>query len=298
MKRYVYLFVFSAFLMGCASKNPAPANGLNAANSQPKTAIEKIKNNEPVFSIAVTEIAVRDKILLAEPLTNSEKQEGVENLPPNEYPADQIVNVAVNSDNAEKSIVLENVKKTEVRTITYQDLQGAAASIRANLVKNGYLIQPSKFSSNVSGSGNHLSVIAEQIKAGEYAGAKYVLFGILTEISEVSNLEKIVGTNRKMDTKGIELVVDFSLFDVESQKVIAAFSAFGNGLDRKILDADSTHEMSRARLIHKAYDSLSENVYDNFIEQGFLSPKSYKSTSDGIPKGKLDEDSSSLIIYK
>jgi hypothetical protein len=298
MRRYFYLFVISAILIGCASKNSAPTDGLNGANIKSKTAIEKLKNNEPVFAIAVTEIAVRDKIILAEPLGNYEKQGSPENLPIKEYPDEKIDNGSASSENAEKSTLLENVNKTEIKTIAYQDLQGAAASIRANLVKNGYLIQPSKFSSNVTGTGNHLSVIAEQIKAGEYIGAKYVLFGVLTEISEVTNQEKIIGTNRKMDTKGIELLVDFSLFDVESQKVIAAFSAFGKGLDRKILDADSTHEMPKARLIYKAYDSLSDNVYDNLIEQGFLSPKSSKSTSDVIPKGKLDEDSSTLIIYK
>jgi hypothetical protein len=79
---------------------------------------------------------------------------------------------------------------------------------------------------------------------------------------------------------------------------VASFSAFGRGLDRKILDNDSTHEATQASLMYRAHTSLADNVFDNLISQGFIPPNTTAKSNEGLVKRRLDEDSSSLKIYK
>ena len=301
MNKYFYFLAPIFFLVGCASKSPAPI--LDLANQKPtKTAIEKIKKNEVVFSIAVPEIAVKDKALIVDEIkpklpTSTKGEERV------------VLSLTLDGSNANPeittsslgggdNITLEKVESSPVKSISYQDLVGGSSAIRSHLTKNGFVIQPTKFVSNISGAGNYNAAILEQIKKDEFRGATYVLSGILVELSNLSNLEKIKGTVNKVSTKGIELTVEFNLYEVESQKIVASFSAYGEGLDRKILDVDSTHDATQAKLIHKAYASLADNVFENLIAQGFMPPKAVEKNAEGLVKRRLDEESSSLKIYK
>jgi hypothetical protein len=308
MNRYLYLFASTFLIFGCASKGSAPVIDLANQNSAPKTAIEKIKKNEVVFSIAVPEIAVRDKSLLI-------SEQNVKSLPkaqavaPNQSEERVVLKLTLDGSNSNPEITesslssidnrtLEKVETSQVKEVSYQDLVGGSTAIRSHLTKNGFVIQPSKFVSSVAGVGNYNSTIIEQIKKDEFRGATYVLSGILVEISNLSNLEKITGTTNKVSTKGLELTVEFNLYEVESQKIVASFSAFGRGLDRKILDSDSTHDATQANLMQRAHTSLADNVFENLISQGFIPPNTTVNSNEGLVKRRLDEDSSSLKIYK
>lgn len=301
MNKNFHFLVSLFFLAGCASKSPAPTQDLMNQKST-KTAIEKIKKNEVVFSIAVPEIAVKDKALIVDEvkpkLPTSTKDEERVVLKLTLDGSDATPEITTSSLGDSQNRILEKVETSPVKAVSYQDLVGGSSAIRSHLTKNGFVIQPTKFVSNISGTGNYNAVILEQIKKDEFRGATYVLSGILVEISNISNLEKITGTLNKVSTKGIELTVEFNLYEVESQKIVASFSAFGEGLDRKILDVDSTHNATQAKLIHRAHASLADNVFEHLISQGFIPLQAVDKKAGRLAKRRLDEESSSLKIYK
>ncbi len=77
--------------------------------------------------------------------------------------------------------------------------------------------------------------VIARIKKGEFNGADYVLFGVVSSIDFTDALHPIQGTSNATRQYGLQLLADFSLINTKTYEIKAAFSAQGEGNDTKIL---------------------------------------------------------------
>ena len=82
--------------------------------------------------------------------------------------------------------------------------------------------------------------IIARIRKGEFKGADYVLFGVVSSIDFSDALSPLQGTSSATRQYGLDLLADFSLINTRSYEVKAAFSAQGSGNDTKILSNRAT----------------------------------------------------------
>ncbi len=177
----------------------------------------------------------------------------------------------------------------------YGELRGLAGPIRALLIKSGYKVVPSKPASAVSEDNDQFLDVVKRIKEGEYGPADFVLYGVLTEISPVTGKEKIQGTDTHMLIKGLDITVDFSLIDTQSLQVVAAFSAHGSGSDNRLSTKESEYVASNAKILRQMAVSLAEDAAVHLADQKFIKGSAIVSQN---PKRRLDDDSTSLKVYK
>ena len=74
-----------------------------------------------------------------------------------------------------------------------------------------------------------------RIKKGEFNGADYVLFGVVSSIDFTDALHPIRGTSNATRQYGLQLLADFSLINTKTYEIKAAFSAQGEGNDTRSL---------------------------------------------------------------
>ena len=77
--------------------------------------------------------------------------------------------------------------------------------------------------------------VITRIKKGEFNGADYVLFGVVSSIEFTDALSPLQGTTSATRQYGLQLLADFSLINTKTYEIKAAFSAQGEGNDTKIL---------------------------------------------------------------
>lgn len=111
------------------------------------------------------------------------------------------------------------------------------------------------------------NVIA-RIKKGEFAGADYVLFGVVSSIDFTDALSPLQGTSSATRQYGLQLLADFSLINTRTYEIKAAFSAQGEGNDTKILsNRGDIAPPNRAKVISETSRSLAQSVYEQLAGQ-------------------------------
>lgn len=111
------------------------------------------------------------------------------------------------------------------------------------------------------------NVIA-RIKKGEFAGADYVLFGVVSSIDFTDALSPLQGTTSATRQYGLQLLADFSLINTRTYEIKAAFSAQGEGNDTKILsNRGDIAPPNRAKVISETSRSLAQSVYEQLAGQ-------------------------------
>ncbi len=111
------------------------------------------------------------------------------------------------------------------------------------------------------------NVIA-RIKKGEFAGADYVLFGVVSTIDFTDALSPLQGTTSATRQYGLQLLADFSLINTRTYEIKAAFSAQGEGNDTKILsNRGDIAPPNRAKVMSETSRSLAQSVYEQLAGQ-------------------------------
>lgn len=111
------------------------------------------------------------------------------------------------------------------------------------------------------------NVIA-RIKKGEFAGADYVLFGVVSTIDFTDALSPLQGTSSATRQYGLQLLADFSLINTRTYEIKAAFSAQGEGNDTKILsNRGDIAPPNRAKVMSETSRSLAQSVYEQLAGQ-------------------------------
>ena len=111
------------------------------------------------------------------------------------------------------------------------------------------------------------NVIA-RIKKGEFSGADYVLFGVVSSIDFTDALSPLQGTTSATRQYGLQLLTDFSLINTKTYEIKAAFSAQGEGNDTKILSVrGDIAPPNRAKVMRETSLSLAQDVYQQLATQ-------------------------------
>ena len=110
--------------------------------------------------------------------------------------------------------------------------------------------------------------IIARIRKGEFNGADYVLFGVVSSIDFSDGLSPLQGTSSATRQYGLDLLADFSLINTRSYEVKAAFSAQGSGNDTKILsNRGDIAPPNRAKVMRETSQSLAQSVFQQLSDQ-------------------------------
>lgn len=115
---------------------------------------------------------------------------------------------------------------------------------------------------------NQVANVVARIKKGEFAGADYVLFGVVSSINFTDALSPLQGTTSATRQYGLQLLADFSLINTRTYEIKAAFSAQGEGNDTKILsNRGDIAPPNRAKVMRETSQSLAQDVYAQLATQ-------------------------------
>lgn len=110
--------------------------------------------------------------------------------------------------------------------------------------------------------------VISRIKKGEFKGADYVLFGVVSSIEFSDAVSPLQGTTSVTRQYGLDLLADFSLINTRTYEIKAAFSAQGAGNDTKILSVrGDIAPPNRAKVMRETSQSLAQSVYQQLAMQ-------------------------------
>lgn len=110
--------------------------------------------------------------------------------------------------------------------------------------------------------------VIARIKKGEFNGADYVLFSVVTSIDFTDALSPLQGSTSATLQYGLQLLADFSLINTKTYEIKAAFSAQGEGNDSKILSIrGDIAPPNRAKVIRETSLSLARDMYRQLAAQ-------------------------------
>ncbi len=182
--------------------------------------------------------------------------------------------------------------------LEYGELRYLANPIRGLLIKSGYKVVQAKPSVAVPNQGDEYFDIVKRIKAGDFADANYVLYGVLTEISVTDNVDDIPGTKSTSQQVALEVTVDFNIVDTQSTQIAASFIASGDGKEVRIDGRDTGFKPSMAKLMKLASLDLAEDVRKNLANQNFITNHPGSDGEKRNLKYRLNDDAATLKIYK
>ena len=127
--------------------------------------------------------------------------------------------------------------------------------------------------------------VITRIKKGEFNGADYVLFGVVSSIEFTDALSPLQGTTSATRQYGLQLLADFSLINTKTYEIKAAFSAQGAGNDTKILsNRGDIAPPNRAKVMRETSLSLAQDVYQQLTMQlGYSDPNLARGVRPGQP---------------
>jgi hypothetical protein len=126
--------------------------------------------------------------------------------------------------------------------------------------------------------------IIARIRKGEFNGADYVLFGVVSSIEFRDTLSPLQGSSSTTHQYGLDLLADFSLINTRTYEIKAAFSAQGAGNDTKILSVrGDVVPPNRAKVMRETSQTLAQSVYEQLAGQlGFSDPRMSQGVRQGV----------------
>ena len=110
--------------------------------------------------------------------------------------------------------------------------------------------------------------VIARIKAGNYKGADYVLFGTLSDIDFQRDITSLDNTNSYSAILGLTLVADFSLINTRTYEITSAFTAMGEGQDTKLVNSQDVRvSLNRPRVVREVSRELGMDVARQLSEQ-------------------------------
>ena len=180
----------------------------------------------------------------------------------------------------------------------YGELRYLANPIRGLFIKSGYKVVQAKPSVATPNQGDEYFDIVKRIKAGDFGDADYVMYGVLAEVSSTDNVADIPGTKSTAQQVTLEVTVDFNIVDCKTTQIVASFVASGEGKDVQIDGRDTGHKPSTAKLMKLASLDLAEDVRKHLADQNFITNNPGSAGQARNLKRRLDDDASTLKVYK
>ncbi|WP_231970311.1 hypothetical protein [Polynucleobacter necessarius] len=120
----------------------------------------------------------------------------------------------------------------------------------------------------------------------------------MTEISITDNVDDIPGTKSSTQQIALEVTVDFNLVDTQTNQIVTSFVASGEGKEVRIDGKDNGFKASMAKLMKLAANDLAEDVRKNLAAQNFVTNHPGSDGERRNLKRRLDDDASTLKVYK
>ncbi|MFW0753304.1 penicillin-binding protein activator LpoB [Pseudomonas sp. H11T01] len=147
------------------------------------------------------------------------------------------------------------------------ELHKFSGDIKGEILKSGMfqLVQGTPYTAK---SKEDVFDVIKRIKAGNYKGADYVLFGTLSDIDFTRDITALANTDSYSAILGLSLVADFSLINTRTFEITSAFTAIGDGQDTKLVNSqDVKVSLNRPRVVREVSRSLGEDVARQLSEQ-------------------------------
>ncbi|MDR0279764.1 MAG: penicillin-binding protein activator LpoB [Paucimonas sp.] len=151
--------------------------------------------------------------------------------------------------------------------IEQTELRKFSGDIKGEILKSGMfqLVQGKPY---ITGAKTDVYDIIKRIKAGDFKGADYVLFGTLSDIDFQQDVNAIDNTNAYSAVLGLSLVADFSLINTRTYEITSAFTAMGEGQDTKLVKSrDLKISLNRPRVVREVSKELGMDVARQMAEQ-------------------------------
>jgi hypothetical protein len=202
------------------------------------------------------------------------------------------------SSNSSDSETQTSKKSGYESKMEYGELRYLANPIRGLLIQSGYKVVQAKPTVAMPNQGDEYFDIVKRIKAGDFTDANYVLYGVLAEVSITDNVDDIPGTKSSAQQVILEVVVDFNVVDTQTNQIVASFIASGDGKEVRIDGKDNSFKPSMAKLMKLASLDLAEDVRKNLAAQNFITNNPGSAGYERNLKRRLDDDASTLKVYK
>ncbi|WP_460155271.1 penicillin-binding protein activator LpoB [Pseudomonas sp. S2_H10] len=147
------------------------------------------------------------------------------------------------------------------------ELRKFTGDIKGEILRTGMfqLVQGTPYTS--SSKGDVFDVI-RRIKAGNFKGADYVLFGTVSDIDFTRDVTELANTDSHSAVLGLTLVADFSLINTRTFEITSAFTAMGEGQDTKLVNGrDIKVSLNRPRVVREVSKALGEDVAAQMSQQ-------------------------------
>ena len=151
--------------------------------------------------------------------------------------------------------------------IEQTELRKFSGDIKGEILKSGMfqLVQGTPY---ITGAKTDVYDIIKRIKAGNFKGADYVLFGTLSDIDFQQDINAIDNTDAYSAVLGLSLVADFSLINTRTYEITSAFTAMGEGQDTKLVKSrDRKVSLNRPRVVREVSKELGMDVARQMAEQ-------------------------------
>ena len=187
------------------------------------------------------------------------------------------------------------------RKINYGEIRGLSGPIKGMLLKAGYkVIQGKPNVARIDQNDDYFDII-KRIEAGDFNGADYVLYGVLTGLTQKTHSSPITGTNNAMSINDLEIAIDFSLIDTKTHRVVASFIASGSATDNRIDGEAEGYKPNTTKMVKQLSGNLSESVAYHLASQDFITSElAQVSNSPRVIPGtdKYRYDERNLRVYK
>jgi curli biogenesis system outer membrane secretion channel CsgG len=169
------------------------------------------------------------------------------------------------------------------------------------LIKAGYKVIQGKPNIASTDQNDEYFDIVKRIEAGDFNGADYVLYGVLTGIAQNTHSYPITGTANAMSINNLEIAIDFSLIDTKTHRVVPSFIASGSASDNRIDGEAEGYKPNITKMLKQLSGNLSESVAYHLASQDFITSEfAQVSNSSRVIPGtdKYRYDERNLRVYK
>ncbi|MFJ7110164.1 penicillin-binding protein activator LpoB [Pseudomonas sp. NPDC098740] len=174
------------------------------------------------------------------------------------------------------------------------ELRKFTGDIKGEILRTGMfqLVQGTPYTS--ASKGDVYDVI-KRIKAGNFKGADYVLFGTVSDIDFNNDINELANTDSYSAVLALTLVADFSLINTKTFEITSAFTAMGEGQDTKLMNhRDIRVSLNRPRVVRDVSKSLGEDVAGQLSQQ--LGGGGYEHPGQAPRRNNLPSDIAPVIL--
>ena len=174
------------------------------------------------------------------------------------------------------------------------ELRKFTGDIKGEILRSGMfqLVQGTPYTA--SSKGDVYDVI-KRIKAGNFKGADYVLFGTVSDIDFTRDVTELANTDSHSAVLGLSLVADFSLINTRTYEITSAFTAMGEGQDTKLVNGrDIKVSLNRPRVVREVSKALGEDVAQQLSQQ--LGNASDEPSGQTRQRNNLPADTAPVIL--